>query len=83
MKDELGGKIMKKFVGLRAKTNSYLKDNNDEDKKAKSTKKCIIKRKLKCQIIKQFRSSSNREKKNYLRKKKTDVDSLKKIKNNL
>ena len=57
MKDELGGKIMKKFVGLRAKTNSYLKDNNDEDKKAKSTKKCIIKRKLKCQIIKLFRSS--------------------------
>ena len=36
MKDELGGQIMKKFVGLRAKTHSYLKENNDEDKKAKS-----------------------------------------------
>ena len=47
MKDELGGQIMKKFVGLRAKTNCYLKDNNDEDKKAKGTKKCVIKRKLK------------------------------------
>ena len=35
-KDELGGQIMKKFVGLRAKTHSYLKENNDEDKKAKS-----------------------------------------------
>ena len=35
-KDELGGRIMKKFVGLRAKTHSYLKENNDEDKKAKS-----------------------------------------------
>ena len=30
---------MKKFVGLRAKTNSYLKDNDDEYKKAKETKK--------------------------------------------
>ena len=37
---------MKEFVGLRAKTYSYLKDNNDEDKKAKGTKKCIIKRKF-------------------------------------
>ena len=33
MKDELGGQIMKEFVGLRAKTQSYLKENNDEDKK--------------------------------------------------
>ena len=39
MKDEWGGKIVKKFVGLRAKTNSYLKDNDDEYKKAKETKK--------------------------------------------
>ena len=46
MKDELGGQIMKEFVGLRAKRYSYLKDNNDTDKKAKDTKKCIIKRKL-------------------------------------
>ena len=38
MKDELGGQIMKKFVGLRAKTYSYLKYNNDKDKKAKGTK---------------------------------------------
>ena len=27
MKDELGGQIMKKFVGLRPKTFAYLKDN--------------------------------------------------------
>ena len=47
MKDELGGQVMKEFVRLRTKTYSYLKDNNDEDKKAKGTKNCIIERKLK------------------------------------
>ena len=40
MKDELLGQIMKKFVGLRPKTDSYLKDNNDESIKVKGTKKC-------------------------------------------
>ena len=38
MKDELGGKIMIKFVGLIAKTYSYLTDDGSEDKKAKDTK---------------------------------------------
>ena len=48
MKDELGGKIMKDFVRWRTKTYSYLKENNDdEDKKVKGTRKCVIKRKLK------------------------------------
>ena len=41
MKDELGGQIMKEFVGVRAKTCRYLKDNNDEDKKAKDYKNCL------------------------------------------
>ena len=35
------------FIGLRAKTYSYLRDNGSEDKKAKDRKKCVIKRKLK------------------------------------
>ena len=38
MKDELAGQIMKEFVGLRAETHSYFKDNNDENKKGKGTK---------------------------------------------
>ena len=45
-KDELGGKIMKEFVGLRAKTYSYLMDDDREHRKAKGTKKCVIKRRL-------------------------------------
>ena len=45
-KDELGGKIMKEFVGLRAKTYAYLMDDDSEHKKAKGTKKCVIKRRL-------------------------------------
>ena len=47
MKDELGGKTITKFVGLRVKRYSYLIDLGSEDKKAKGTKKCVIKRKLK------------------------------------
>ena len=43
MKDELGGKIMKEFCPPRAKTCSYLKDDDSEEKKAKGTNKCIIK----------------------------------------
>ena len=46
MKDELGEKIMTKFVGLRAKTYTYLIDYSSEDKKAKGARKCVIKRKL-------------------------------------
>ena len=47
MKDELGGKNMKEFVGIGAKIYSYLEDNNGEDRNAKDTKKCIMKRKRK------------------------------------
>ena len=47
MKDELGRKIMAEFVALRPKTYSYLMDDGWSDKKAKGTRKCVIKRRLK------------------------------------
>ena len=47
MKDEVGGKIMTEFVALRPKTYSYLRNDCKEDKKAKGTKKCVIKRRHK------------------------------------
>ena len=47
MKDELGGKIITEFVSLRPKTYSYLTDDGKEDKKARGTKKCIIKTMIK------------------------------------
>ena len=37
---------MKEFVGLRAKTYAYLMNDGTKHKKAKGTKKCIIKKRL-------------------------------------
>ena len=45
-KDELGGKIIIEVVALRPKTYAYLKDNGNDYKKAKGTKKCVIKQKI-------------------------------------
>ena len=45
-KDELGGKIMKEFIEFRGKTYAYLMDDHSKHKKAKGTKKCVIKRRL-------------------------------------
>ena len=47
MKEEVGGKIMTEFVALRPKTYSYLMDIGNRDKKAKETKKSVIKQRLK------------------------------------
>ena len=46
MKDELGGKIMTKFVTLRQKLYSYKKLDSSEDKKCKGIKKCVVKKTL-------------------------------------
>ena len=78
MRDELGGKIMKNFVGLRAKTYIYLIDDGSEDKKAKVSKKCVIKRKLKFENYKNCLKATQLENKiNHLQKSKTDVDCIK------
>ena len=45
-KDELDGKIMTEFCALRAKAYAYGLDDDTEKKKAKGTKKCLIKRAL-------------------------------------
>ena len=47
MKDELEGTVITKFVALRFNTYSYLTDDCKEDRKAKGTKKCMIKRMIK------------------------------------
>ena len=47
MKDELGGGIITEFVAFRTKTYSYMTNEFIEMKKAKVTKKCVIKKMLK------------------------------------
>ena len=44
MKDELGGRIMKEFIGLRPKCYSYLTDDGNIDKKSKRNKKMCDKK---------------------------------------
>ena len=39
-------KSRKNWLDLGTKTDNYLKDSNDEDKKVKDIKTCVIKRKL-------------------------------------
>ena len=80
MKDELGGKIIKIFVGLRSKTYTYLMDDGSEDKRVKGTKKCVIKRKLKFEDYKNCLEATQHENKiNHIEENEIDLDSLKKI----
>ena len=45
-KDELGGKIFTEIAALRPKTYANLMDDGSDHKKAKGTKKCVIKQKV-------------------------------------
>ena len=78
MKDELGGKIMTKYSGLLAKIYIYLTDDGSEDRKAKGTKSCVMKRKFKFKNYKNCLGATKLGNKiNYLEK--INKDSLKKI----
>ena len=62
MKDELGRKIKTKFVGLQAKTYSYLIDDGSEDKNAKGFKNFVIKN-LKFENFKKYLEATQLENK--------------------
>ena len=79
LKDESGLKIMTEIVELRAKNYSYFIDYGSKDIKAKGTKKCVIKTKLKFENYNNCLEATQLEKKKtHLEKNKTDIDSLKK-----
>ena len=81
--DECGRKFMTKLVELEAKNYSYLIDDTSEDKKAKVTKGCVIK-KLKSQIYSNCLEAIQLDNNiNYMGKNKINTNSLKKIINNL
>ena len=74
IKDELGRKIMTIFVGLRAKTYSYLIDDGSEDKKTKTIRKFIIKRKFIFEnYINRLEATQLENKINHLQKNKTVI----------
>ena len=66
---------MPKFVRLRAQRYSYLIDDRNEDKKAKSTKKCVLN--LKFEKYKNCLEATQLENKtNHLEESHIDIDSL-------
>ena len=84
MKDELGGKLMTEFSALRPKTHRYLTDNNEENKKAKGARKCVIKQQLNYEEYENcFEPILTENEINCLEKGKLSVNSLKEfVKNN-
>ena len=59
LKDEFGGKIIKEFCAPWATTYAYLMDDDSEKKKAKGTKKCIIKHGIKFEDYKDSLFNNN------------------------
>ena len=74
MKNELGGQIMKKIVGSSAETYSFLINDGSENKKAKCTEKCVIKKELKYQDHKNCLAAKIDGKLKYLEKKLIEIN---------
>ena len=55
----MGRKIITEFVALRPKAYTYLDDYGNDHKKAKGTKKCVIKQKLMFQNFKDCLFNNN------------------------
>ena len=55
-KDESGGKIMTEVFALRPKAYAYLDDDGSKYKKAKGTKKSVIKQKLLFENLKDLKA---------------------------
>ena len=71
---------MKELIGLRAKAYSYLKENNNEDKKAEGTQKCVIKRKLTFEDYKTCLEATQIDnKRSHLEKHQIDLDRLNEV----
>ena len=60
MKDELGGGIITEFVALRPKAYLYVTNDFTELKKAKGTKKCVVKKMLRFSDYKNCLSSNGK-----------------------
>ena len=73
MKNELGEKTMKEFLGLKSSTYNYLIDDAIEGKKAKSTKECVINRKLKFEDLNCLGATQLESKINYPEKNKINI----------
>ncbi|XP_023227411.1 uncharacterized protein LOC111627943 [Centruroides sculpturatus] len=78
MKDENNGKIMTKFVGLRAKMHAF-KVENKEEKKAKDIEKCVVKNKISFEDYKDclFNNIKQCRTMNLIRSKKHKIYSMK------
>ena len=80
MKDELGRKVMTKFVVLRVKPFSYLIHSCNKDEKAKDTKKSVSKRKIKFENYKNCVEATQLDNQiKYLERNKTGIYGITRI----